>query len=844
MSDSPISHEYTIVADLFCVDTSKFPSEGDVYYGQRGLFLASLASLSLLSITSHHSHFNSTNTVIFHRSKPIARLLPTPVQQELRFSAHGTRVAVSDIFGDMPVRVKKRALMYQKQDELEREFEDLRLLLVALMLASKLAKLVVSDAGKKKRLIIRVPAERPSHLNHDSVWCESHVKDIRSILAQSGMIGVENSGRWNTVSACLPDMSIHAAISLIPSPTKRAQFISLGPNPVFLRNGANELYSEVNRIFASSDFAAGCLSEFGPPIPHSRLAEQAGGNSAGYSKWTSKAINKWPMFYIRIDARVPPEISDDGYEFFPESDKSVQRIIEVLSAMLIEFLKQHNLRPRSTKRLRHVDETVHGAAPREGSRRSRSVTRHELASRRTECGTVSSTEEVFDGRLKLPSLQKYPPTGAGPDAGIWTKIKSSREHTLDILQTTQNRGEMGPPRRELADTDTASAGPAEAEKPPDGDDSRDIIISRVDPYTKQSVLINSRTGHTMNSECWSGGAGEWRPQSTGALPNGRRLSIGRRAMSANPTSQNTWVDNIMKKWENPVFQRSERPISSADTENPDGSRGFGELQGHHHCFEDTFGMGASHFALSQGRLSRQGLRAAHVIGQVDKKFILAKVGDDCTESQHPQYSRPFLVLIDQHAADERCRVEQLYEGLFTVENGPVSKVQATKIDPILFEVEHSDTKLFVKYRDLFESWGISYAVESAKHGRSTLVNVQSLPTLIAERCRIEPNLLLDLLRGEAWKWDEDGVGPAPREQDMKRDGRQGNADGWVERTRKCPQGIMDLINSRACRSAIMFNDELNMEECQGLVSRLAGCRFPFQCAHGRPSMVPILEFRA
>ena len=39
----------------------------------------------------------------------------------------------------------------------------------------------------------------------------------------------------------------------------------------------------------------------------------------------------------------------------------------------------------------------------------------------------------------------------------------------------------------------------------------------------------------------------------------------------------------------------------------------------------------------------------------------------------------------------------------------------------------------------------------------------------------------------------------------------------------------------------MFNDALSVDECQKLVSELARCRFPFQCAHGRPSMIPILE---
>lgn len=35
----------------------------------------------------------------------------------------------------------------------------------------------------------------------------------------------------------------------------------------------------------------------------------------------------------------------------------------------------------------------------------------------------------------------------------------------------------------------------------------------------------------------------------------------------------------------------------------------------------------------------------------------------------------------------------------------------------------------------------------------------------------------------------------------------------------------------------MFNDVLSVQECQSLVRRLSDCSFPFQCAHGRPSMV-------
>lgn len=44
--------------------------------------------------------------------------------------------------------------------------------------------------------------------------------------------------------------------------------------------------------------------------------------------------------------------------------------------------------------------------------------------------------------------------------------------------------------------------------------------------------------------------------------------------------------------------------------------------------------------------------------------------------------------------------------------------------------------------------------------------------------------------------------------------------------------------------AIMFNDVLTNTECQELVSRLAKCVLPFQCAHGRPSMAPLVDLGA
>jgi len=42
----------------------------------------------------------------------------------------------------------------------------------------------------------------------------------------------------------------------------------------------------------------------------------------------------------------------------------------------------------------------------------------------------------------------------------------------------------------------------------------------------------------------------------------------------------------------------------------------------------------------------------------------------------------------------------------------------------------------------------------------------------------------------------------------------------------------------------MFNDQLEKRECEDLIKRLAECVFPFQCAHGRPTVVPLVRIPA
>ena len=41
--------------------------------------------------------------------------------------------------------------------------------------------------------------------------------------------------------------------------------------------------------------------------------------------------------------------------------------------------------------------------------------------------------------------------------------------------------------------------------------------------------------------------------------------------------------------------------------------------------------------------------------------------------------------------------------------------------------------------------------------------------------------------------------------------------------------------------AIKFGDVMSNVECEEVIEQLSHCHLPFQCAHGRPSLMPLLQ---
>lgn len=851
------------------------------------MFLASLASLSLLTVTSHHELDSTTNTVAFHHSKPIMRLIPASSQHRLECRAHGTRVTVHDLFGNMPVRVKHRALSFGKSEDLDREWDVLKTMLTGLLLATdKAVKVFVSSSDKSRKLTLRCPPES-SRKRGDGVEDKERrnvlaLERVQTILSQVGYINPSDFASWVTVSARTPAVSIASAISVEPSPTKQVQFISFGIHPTLPQNNANAIYEEINRIFSLSSFGnvedTFETADGGTASPKSGKQQQGDSSAKRKLRGSSKGINRWPMFYIRINTNDKGRQRTPDNEATLESDKLLRIVLDVLGTLMHSFLEQHHFRPRARKRVRSSKTDSQPSNSASGvigkTDRKRSILSFMDLPQRSKSPKV--TEGFMDDRTILPSSRGTANGHLSREFGSWSRIKSGTRDSFEDICSGLPRGKDSsfknrprvvdngdsksedntaapPPTSTITQTRQSSVNDFETDTNPGGQESDDVAdqaLPWTDPLTKAVVLINSRTGQVM-SPAESRPAGPQRPSSTGSFHKGGRPIRSIRPQRVERSESDSWIENILRKWENPIFPQSEKPIPSVSVDASD------VLPVQKFC-DIKLPPSAKH----KGKLTKSGLEQAQVIAQVDHKFILVKMVATPEDADEGKRQEKVLVLIDQHAADERCRIEQLFRDLFQSsiempsEGKSATKVQTTLLPKALsFKISTQEMRLFESYMEYFASWGCFY--ETSTNARQTpSVAITRLPTLISERCRLEPKLAIDMLRGELWAREEStrkfprpassilspGDVSLPAESAAE-DNIAGKSDdtSWIKRITHCPQSIIDMLNSRSCRSAIMFNDILSLEECEQLVTQLSHCAFPFQCAHGRPSMVPIVN---
>lgn len=212
-----------------------------------------------------------------------------------------------------------------------------------------------------------------------------------------------------------------------------------------------------------------------------------------------------------------------------------------------------------------------------------------------------------------------------------------------------------------------------------------------------------------------------------------------------------------------------------------------------------FSNGVNKPELADLKIPREALTNCQLIAQIENAFIMVKLKMD-------KEGYKLLVLFDQHAADERVRLERYVADFVNLPKQPKELNTPTQV------------QVPEEYIPLFKQWGVLIDKDRVTH----------IPQLIESRAKESSSFVKQLI--------DDHVHAL----------NTGNASKLRLPTshsiiRAIPSKLLSVLNSNACRSAIMFGDELTFDLCQELIYNLSKCDLPFQCAHGRPSIVPLTK---
>ncbi|CCD27320.1 mismatch repair protein MLH3 NDAI_0K01290 [Naumovozyma dairenensis CBS 421] len=230
-------------------------------------------------------------------------------------------------------------------------------------------------------------------------------------------------------------------------------------------------------------------------------------------------------------------------------------------------------------------------------------------------------------------------------------------------------------------------------------------------------------------------------------------------------------------------------------------------------------------------LNKTVLKNCQVINQIDNKFILLRVNDNINGWM--------LSIMDQHACDERIKLETyLNSFLIDILHGTLT---LQYISDLQLNVSLIEISLFKFYVEEFRKWGINYEIilDKTDHTANSILKVISLPKLLETKINGDKNYLKSVLLQHCYDL-KDLKKLRLNTMKMTFDIRtQLDNFQWWKYLNSIPTVFIEFFNSKSCRSAIKFGDKLTKEECELLIRQLSNCKVPFQCAHGRPSIVPI-----
>uniref|UniRef100_A0A452III7 Uncharacterized protein n=1 Tax=Gopherus agassizii TaxID=38772 RepID=A0A452III7_9SAUR len=265
--------------------------------------------------------------------------------------------------------------------------------------------------------------------------------------------------------------------------------------------------------------------------------------------------------------------------------------------------------------------------------------------------------------------------------------------------------------------------------------------------------------------------------------------------------------SLFSEWDNPVFARY--PEVAVDVSS--GQAGSLAVKIHN--------------ILYPYRFTKEMINSMQVLHQVDNKFIACLI--NTRSDVNADADGNLLVLVDQHAAHERIRLEQLIADSYEKqpeESGKKKLLSSTICPPLEIEVTEEQRRLLRCCRKSLEEIGLEL---SFPENNSSQILVGKVPLCFMER---EANELRRKRQPVAKSIVEELI-----QEQVELLQTTGGAQGTL------PLTFLKVLASQACHGAIKFNDSLTKDESCQLIEALSSCQLPFQCAHGRPSMMPLAD---
>ena len=186
-------------------------------------------------------------------------------------------------------------------------------------------------------------------------------------------------------------------------------------------------------------------------------------------------------------------------------------------------------------------------------------------------------------------------------------------------------------------------------------------------------------------------------------------------------------------------------------------------------------------------LSKEAVIRHEIIGQLFDTYWLVQYGDR-------------LYIIDQHAAHEKVLYERLMKDLRerTFQSQLLSP-------PIVLNLSMQEEQLFIKYRQNFADMGFeieefgdrAYAVRAVPSNLPGIARHEILLDLLDSLSEISPNISSDTL--------------------------------------------LDKMASMSCRAAVKGNRQMTAMEAKALIDELLTLENPYNCPHGRPTIISMTK---